>query len=172
MSWQDDRSDADGYEWICTFLSGYDGDLIEFELGEDGQHFFDSMDPLPAQATPSRLRAQDVCSPSPQLLTPFVLSVVAGLQGTLPDSESRAGTPPSSSCVKGKEGQSAALDVLELRSRSFRRAATTPRNRRRSIRHPMTAAPQGAPQDQAPTRSSAKADSSSSSRQKINRRLF
>ncbi|KAE8887553.1 hypothetical protein PF003_g28384 [Phytophthora fragariae] len=172
MSWQDDRSEGDGYEWICSFLSGYDGDLIELELDEDGQHFFDNMTPLLAQATPSRLHTDDVCSSTPVQLTPFVLTVMSELQGMLQDSESRAGATPSRSyCVKLEEAQSS-LDVVELRSRSFRRAVTTPRNRSRSRRHPVSAAPQAAPQDELSTRSNSKADSSSTSRQKINRRLF
>ncbi|KAE8977881.1 hypothetical protein PF005_g24741 [Phytophthora fragariae] len=166
------QSEGDGYEWICSFLSGYDGDLIELELDEDGQHFFDNMTPLLAQATPSRLHTDDVCSSTPVQLTPFVLTVMSELQGMLQDSESRAGATPSRSyCVKLEEAQSS-LDVVELRSRSFRRAVTTPRNRSRSRRHPVSAAPQAAPQDELSTRSNSKADSSSTSRQKINRRLF
>ncbi|KAG6616874.1 uncharacterized protein IUM83_04632 [Phytophthora cinnamomi] len=158
MSWQDGTSEEDGYEWICSFLSGYDGDLVEFELDEDGQHFFDNMSPLLAQLTSYH---GDGCRSHLQI-TPFVLSVVSEQRGTL----SGAGTPPSCShCVKMEEDQSA-LDVVVLRSRSFRRAVTTPRIRSRSRRHSDFAVTQ----DEAYIQRGEKA--STSSRQQINRRLF
>ncbi|GMF10225.1 unnamed protein product [Phytophthora lilii] len=123
MSFPDNATDSDGYEWICSMLSDYSRDLLEFELDIDGQHFFDNMNHLfadPLHSTPE----PDVHS-CPVQLTPFS-SEVSDTQDALPQKKqlsfSSRGLP--------RENAYSALNTVELRSRSFLRASSTPRNRR------------------------------------------
>ncbi|KAG1694525.1 hypothetical protein DVH05_021329 [Phytophthora capsici] len=146
MSWHHESSSvvsADDFTWISNFLSSYDGDLLEFELDVDCQHFYDNMDTVLAQESPNDHRQ------SPLQLTPFVLSVISDLQDSEKDEE-----PAISFCQLLKEAQPTVKS-----ERKVRHATTAPRTSRR-LKRKTTAA------------SSEKRTTRSSSRKLINRRLF
>ncbi|GMF62748.1 unnamed protein product [Phytophthora fragariaefolia] len=167
MSWQDSTNEEDGYEWICSFLSSHGGNLLEFELDEDGQQFFNNMNAVLDRLSSSKSYPDDISRP-PLQQTPFIMSTVSEPHNTLLDSQSQPGAPPSRTSATTPKEVQPQMDMVELRSRSFRRAATTPRNRSKRRRLPVSAAPE----DTTSIPSSTKANARSGYRQKINRRLF
>ncbi|KAF1783783.1 hypothetical protein JG687_00018496 [Phytophthora cactorum] len=168
MSWRGQPSDpaaVDGYEWISTFLKNYDGDLLEFELEVDSQHFFDNMDVLLGVQSPNDHRR------SPLQLTPHVLSVISDLQdsSTKLDVQEAVPVPSISFCDLLKEAQAAAKRKLQLQA--SRSAVTTPRKAQaRTLRHRTLMATAAA--TAASTKAYEKPVTRSSSRKKLNRRLF
>ncbi|ETL95133.1 hypothetical protein L917_07021 [Phytophthora nicotianae] len=165
MSWRGQPRDTpeDGYEWISTFLKNYDGDLLEFELDVDSEHFYDNVDVLLGVQSPHDHRR------TPLQLTPSVLSVISDLQASSTKAEVQevAQVPSISFCDLLKEAQAAAK--RELQVQASRNAATTPRKAqdRRALKHQSllaTAAATAKTYEKPVTRSS--------SRKKLNRRLF
>ncbi|KUF81850.1 hypothetical protein AM587_10000785 [Phytophthora nicotianae] len=133
MSWRGQPRDTpeDGYEWISTFLKNYDGDLLEFELDVDSEHFYDNVDVLLGVQSPHDHRR------TPLQLTPSVLSVISDLQASSTKAEVQevAQVPSISFCDLLKEAQTAAKRGLQVQA--SRNAATTPRKAqdRRALKH-------------------------------------
>uniref|UniRef100_A0AAV1U9K0 Uncharacterized protein n=1 Tax=Peronospora matthiolae TaxID=2874970 RepID=A0AAV1U9K0_9STRA len=161
---------GDGYEWICSYLSSCNGDLLEFDLDVDGQHFYDNLDLLP----PYTPQPSEYCGELLEL-TPFVISVISKPSSTPNGTTSGADVAsPISYCALLEEAQSTATTTDPSEGRSCRllsNAVTTPRkNRTRSLyMHDKKAAtvqrgPLPGCCTMPPTRSS--------SRKKLNRRLF
>ncbi|CAI5718889.1 unnamed protein product [Hyaloperonospora brassicae] len=160
---------GDGYEWICNYLDSCDGDLLEFELDDDGQHFYDNLDLLP----PYTPQPNELCGEFFQL-TPFVRSVVSKHTSIAKDTTSSAYlASPISYCALLEDAQSTAMttrpsDMLE--TRGVFHAVTTPRKSRardRHVRDKKAATVEGRSLTgnpmSSPTRSSSR---------KLNRRLF
>ncbi|KAL3665120.1 hypothetical protein V7S43_009752 [Phytophthora oleae] len=158
MSWHREPSTlitGDDFAWISNFLKSYDGDLLEFELDVDCQHFFDNMDVVLAQEPPNDHRQ------CPLRLTPFVLNVISDLQDSASIEKDEAIPAPSISfCELLKEAQSAVKS-----ERKVRHATTATRHSRRLKRQRKTATA-------ASSASNEKRTTRSSSRRIINRRLF
>lgn len=143
MSRQAESYAEDDCEWICNFLSDYDSELLNFELDTDGQHFYNNIDHLLAESPPSAITNDAVVGQhSHEVVRALPISYRAMLE----------------------ESQNV-ITTFELRSRSLRRAATTPRNRRVGglQRCELTAAS---------TPDNAKSSTRSSSIKTITRRLF
>ncbi|KAL4088428.1 hypothetical protein PRIC1_012850 [Phytophthora ramorum] len=159
----------DGCNRICSFLSDYDGDLLELELGVEGQYFFDNMDSLLAESSQSPLQPNHQDN-SPLQLTPFVLSVIAGLQSPPTSSEAQAETSELSTTFLAMLGEvQAEISAAKSRARSHRQVATTPRRSTRLQRRQLTTA---APQPRTTVLPCVKPRTRLSSRKQIKRRLF
>ncbi|KAG7376722.1 hypothetical protein PHYPSEUDO_012848 [Phytophthora pseudosyringae] len=148
-------------EWISAFLKTYDGDLLEFELDVDSQHFFDNMDVLLAAHSPNDHRR------SPLQLTPFVLSVISGLQdsSTKVEAQEVKPAPSMSFCELLEEAELAAAAKGVPRQQAPRQTVTTPRKSRARMSKSREGTATFSKNYEKPT-------TRSSSRKKLNRRLF
>ena len=161
---------GDGYEWICNYLDSCDSDLLEFELDVDGQRFYDNLDLLP----PYTPQPNEFCGELFQR-TPFVRSVVSKHTSIPKDTTSSAYlASPVSYCALLEDAQSTAMTARAsemLETRGLSHAVTTPRKshtRDRHIHDKKTATVQCGSLTHNPTSSTSR----SSSRKKLNRRLF
>ncbi|CAH0478458.1 unnamed protein product [Peronospora belbahrii] len=169
MCWRSRSSETatgDGYEWICSYLTSYDSDLLELELDVDGQYFFDNMD---LQITSPPQPNED--NGAAFQLTPFVLSVIS----EFPSHPDIATPDPElvSKCSVLDEAQTITTRSRsrgQLGSHAVRHAVTTPRKRRTrdcSDKTKTTTLPSGTC-----IVSCMRPNTRSSSRKKFKRRLF